>query len=475
MSKGTTGAPGASSRRVAACAVVLCALVGAHARAEAPPPTVGGPTGRPGAVSGLRIEENESVSPWLLALPRALLFPPRAAVDAVAWPVRRLAALVDRHTLDERVVDFFFNDERTFGIYPVAFVESGFGPSIGLRLIHTDLLGRSERLWIRAGFGGVDDHSYKVEIDTGDRLGDDVGLSLQTQFKVSGGRPFYGLGNGDEVDASDVAEPLDLLATDTAVDTEYARDELRGHVALTWRPAEHLRVSTHHMWRWREFGQPSDDDPGIAEVYAPSSLVGWEEGLLHAYTFVDVEWDAQTGTRPWIPNSMPSTGWRAGVWAGGVAGVAHDPSRYGRLGFDVERMIDLYAGDRVLRLRLYAEAVVGEATRIPFTDYATLGGPHLLRGYGRDRFRGRLTAVGQLEYRYPILTSLSGFLFVDAGRVWRRFEDLTLEGLRVGFGGGLQVHMRKAFLARIQLAGSIDGGLFLRFRVDPTNRGIQPY
>ncbi len=40
---------------------------------------------------------------------------------------------------------------------------------------------------------------------------------------------------------------------------------------------------------------------------------------------------------------------------------------------------------------------------------------------------------------------------------------------RLGYGGGLQLHSKRSFLARLQVASSIDGGVFFRLALSPTH------
>src|SRR5262249_60628075 len=111
---------------------------------------------------------------------------------------------------------------------------------------------------------------------------------------------------------------------------------------------------------------------------------------------------------------------------------------YVRYGLDALRYFDPYRGDRVLLLRLYAEAVTGSLADIPFTDLPRLGGPQLLRGYHRDRFRDRAALMSTAEYAFPIGEQLSGYLLLDAGRLEPSFAHLSFDRMRYALGGGFQ-------------------------------------
>src|SRR5262249_27421415 len=105
---------------------------------------------------------------------------------------------------------------------------------------------------------------------------------------------------------------------------------------------------------------------------------------------------------------------------------------------------------------------------IPFTDLPRLGGPQLLRGYHRDRFRDRAALMSTAEYAFPIGEQLSGYLFLDAGRVEPGLDDISFDRMRYGFGGGFQIQSLEAFIMRPQVAASADEpGVFIQLSFDP--------
>jgi hypothetical protein len=241
------------------------------------------------------------------------------------------------------------------------------------------------------------------------------------------------------------------------VRTRFGRDEAEWGLQLRLRFWPRTTLVLGHLWRWTQYREPyrDDGDPSITDIYDPEGLVGWNTGLLDARTGVGVEFDNLRRHSRYVPKFMASAGWRVQLFAGGVEGVAGSPTRYGIAGADIQRFFDLFHGDRVLALRFRSEYIMGDRKRIPFSDYPSLGGPSLLRGYPRWRFRDRLSTLLSAEYRYPVGEEISGYLFVDVGRVWPSLQ-FRPEMPRVGYGGGIILHYRSAFLGRLQLAGSSD-------------------
>src|SRR5690606_11822350 len=112
-------------------------------------------------------------------------------------------------------------------------------------------------------------------------------------------------------------------------------------------------------------------------------------------------------------------------------------------------------------------------SRTPFQ--LTLGGPHGLRGYHRERMPGGRRFVATLEDRIffgwplPDLTDVGGTVFVDVGRIWQGDAPFGVDsGWRAAAGFGL----RSSFPAgsrsiyRVDIAWPIESGTRLGdFRV----------
>ena len=125
----------------------------------------------------------------------------------------------------------------------------------------------------------------------------------------------------------------------------------------------------------------------------------------------------------------------------------------------------------MLVVRALTEAIDGTDGRtdgkVSFIDLPRLGGSEYLRGYPNGRFRDRAVALGSVEYNWDLGNFLAAFTFVDVGRAYDTLEDFETEALRVGFGGGVQVHTSDSFITRAQIAGSRDGDVFFELALSP--------
>ena len=128
----------------------------------------------------------------------------------------------------------------------------------------------------------------------------------------------------------------------------------------------------------------------------------------------------------------------------------------------------LGAGPRVLSFRLYGEGVTGNIDDIPFSELPSLGGASYLRGYVFERFRDRVAMFGSVQYEWDLTHNAAAYLFVDAGRVYDSLDSLTADGMRVGYGIGLEFQGDDgSFLMEGSIASSIDGGVVLSASFNP--------
>ncbi len=448
----------------AAGLVALVVAVVARVAAAAPAPAP-----RPDQASGVAQPDDPPATDRLLWIPRALLFLPRLAVWSVGQPIRGSAYAYERYDLAGRVREALFNVDGTFGVYPVAAYETGFGVTAGARLVHKDLLGDGERLKLRATFGGRYRQAYGINVRSGERFGKRVAVELDASYERRPIERFYGIGNGDEVDAAP-AMPLDPAMDERAIPSRFREDVVRNVMTIDARIAGALRARTSGALMLRSFAGTGGDD-SIERGYRTDRLAGWESGVRNLYLEHELVYDSRRPTSIYQSRALDATGWLASVHVGRAAGIGGDRSDFFAYGGELQRYFDLYDGSRVLALRALAKAIGGSDGRtdgkIAFVDLPRLGGSEHLRGYPGGRFRDRAIALATAELTWDLGNYVAAYTFVDAGRAWRSLVDVRADGLRVGFGGGVQLHTRSSFVARVQVAGSRDGDVAVELVLSP--------
>jgi hypothetical protein len=408
----------------------------------------------------------------LLWAPRVVAFVPRWVVWGAFTPVRFSLVALQRNRVRERFIDLFFNDARTFGIVPIAQLERFLGVFMGARLVYLDLFGAGGSLSLRTGAGDRLRQFHRLTIDTGSLFGRRTIVRGWIEFRVRPRETFAGIGNPTITsidDASTLPRRLDATQVhDIGIISRFREDRLEWGLM-----AEHALTDTLFVQAGHEILRKTFDDavlmtePYLTTVYDPSTIPAFETGFLQSYYELAFVYSNLRVSNRWVPAATPSRGWRVRGYHG-VAQVLVPGSWYTRTGIDVARFFDLYRGNRVLRLRMKIDLVQGTYDRIPFSELPSLGGAEFLRGYRQDLFRDRLAGLVSAEYFFPIDARISAYSFVDAGRVYSGLEALSVRDLRLGFGGGLQIHNGGLFISRIQLASSLDRELMFQIRFEPT-------
>ncbi len=428
----------------------------------------------PHEADGLLIPRDRSQYSWMW-IPRAMLFVPRWTLEVPMAMSRYGIWVYEHYDVRDRVVDLFFNDDRTVGLYPTLALESGFGlPKAGGRFVWREIGGSSANIAAAASYGRDSETTASFKLTAGELWDDSVEVGAYGKYRNHRSARFFGIGNGDLLAAEEVMpgpgeRGIDPLQSEVAVATRFRFRDINAELVALKRLRSDVSVRISGGYRYMEFHSPSDllGDVATEDVYDLIGLIGYQSGLYSLYSEIELAYDSRRVSATYLPLAAPSTGQVIDVWARYQRGLYDDPSRFLRWGAEMQRYFDLWRGDRVLVLRARLEGVSGEIEDIPFVDLPALGGPYLLRGYERQRFRDRYAGLFTVEYDYPVQRMVTGYLFVDAGQVWGNFADLEVADSRLGFGAGMQLHLRSSYYGRIAVASSIDGGIQFYLALDP--------
>jgi outer membrane protein assembly factor BamA len=146
----------------------------------------------------------------------------------------------------------------------------------------------------------------------------------------------------------------------------------------------------------------------------------------------------------------------------------YDDGREGRYTFrrltaEVQQFVPLFNKKRVIAVRAKTILSYPSGTsRTPFYLQPSLGASDDLRGFRPFRFHDDNNYVMNAEWRWEILSSVEGAVFVDAGKVFPRPGNLNFKSLERSYGGGLRFRapMTGAMVMRIDAAASREGVQF---------------
>ncbi|MFT3697171.1 MAG: BamA/TamA family outer membrane protein [Kofleriaceae bacterium] len=449
-----------------AIALTLLAAQIASADPEAPPVRMDG-----------RVDPIDDTDSAGRALARTVLYVPRLAIDILWLPIHGAFYASDRYHITDLYYRVFYNANRTIGLVPTAVFVSGFGLSVGGRFVANDVLGDHEFVSFQATTGAAvgDSHreGYLFSVHTGDRFGKKFRLSASANYDRRPADPFDGIGNGERMTTAP-AMPVDPNTNDTSVDTKYRYREERVALTANIKPIKELSINVTGALTDLHFEDSTQGTYRISQVYDTTKLSGFDSGVQHAYGELELRWDSRRRSSVWEPIHNYTQGQLVSVFGGRIDRL--DGGRdFWRYGGEVQQFIRLAPGPRVLILRARATGVTGSRDDVPFTELAMLGGGDFLRGYDYNRFRDRVAALGSIQYEWDVSHFADAYIFTDVGRVYEAWDAVTLSGLRVGYGVGLDIHGESSFLFTVSVASSIDGGMLLNLAFNQPINGLQTW
>jgi hypothetical protein len=390
---------------VSACALLAGALGSVDARAA-------DPEKRPEPNYDGR-EKRTSPGRKALWVPRLLLSPLYFVSEyLIRRPLGFAITAAEKAEVPRALYDFFtFGPNASAGIVPIAFVDFGFQPSVGLYAF-----------WDDVGFKG---HDLRLH---GSTWGKDWLAGTATErFRLPGGveltlrgtavhRPdfaFYGIGPDTRESA------LVRYGADKAEVSFDSRFSFAGSSVL----------QTTVGYRSASFGRGNyGDDLSLDDAAARGILPlppGFRDGYRAVFSRARLALDSRG-------KSTSETGFRLDLMGEHGADSKNAPaSGWVRYGGTVGGFWDVGDTHRVLSLSvstLLADPV--GARPVPFTELIQLGGPGMMPGFRLGRLADRSAAVAALRYSWPIWIWLNGSLQVATGNVF----GARLDGFRAGRG-----------------------------------------
>lgn len=359
-----------------------------------------------------------------LWLPRVLLSPLYFVSEfVVRRPLGAGITAAEKAELPSALYDFFaFGPDHSAGIIPIAFIDFGFEPSVGLYCF-----------WDDAGFKG---HDLRLHGSTWGpnwlsgnlterfRVSDRFDVTLMATATRRPDYAFYGIGPDTHEDALTryTGKSVDAHAeTRLALGASSALESAFGYRGVSYGPSDYeadYQVSVEEAVAAGKLALPPGFQDGFRAAFGRSRLVLDSRPAKGSASGVRLELSGEEGVDT---KDGPSLGW---IRYGGTLG-----------GF-----VDLGARGRVLGLSLSAlQSDPWGARPVPFTELVTLGGPNLMPGFRAGRLYDRSAMVATLRYSWPIWIWLNGSLQVATGNVFgAHFEGFRVERNRLSTALGIE-------------------------------------
>ena len=354
-------------------------------------------------------------------VPRIVLSPVYLVTEyGIRWPLGHLIAAAERANVPDLLYNFFFfGPDHKAGIAPVAFVDFGFRPSVGLYAFWDDAFARGNDLRFHGSTGG---ENWWAGVVT-DRIRFHRADSLTFTF-TGIERPDYAFfGVGPDALQSNISRYDESLLEASAL-----------FDFPLWRSS---RIQASVAVRSVDFSRGYfSEDPSIEQAVARGTYP-LPDGFAQGYTAESNHLLMALDTRR--PSPADGSGVRLEAEADQSSDVRRAPgAAWLRYGGTVGGFLDLNGRNRVLSLSataLFADPLKKDQA-IPFTELVTLGGPGPMRGFYPGRLRDRSAAVLTAKYRWPIWVWLDGSLQAAVGNVFG--EHLRqLDTSRFRFSGAI--------------------------------------
>lgn len=417
---------------------------------DAHPPVVA----QPGDVTGREREAAESSDPARGAAEVAL-FLPRNVVDLLFITTGAAHGLLEDEQVVPRLKDMFYTEHHEIGVFPTAFVETGFNPNVGARMIASvDNFAST----LRAGYGGPDTTVVESRLRMTGSYPTPTVISLEWLQDRRTNLGYLGLGPDPATDPRNHFQPGFPYRTGL-----YRVRRQRAIFSLGFRAAPDLEILFSNSYRSRHVDDPPDAGArGLSKVFEPESVPGAEETTRMTYTELAVRLDTRVSRGP------PATGAMVEAYGGMYKGVyLRDADAVG-MGARWAAYIPVYRVTNIISPRIAIDGImpVGDV-QLPFLDYVSAND---FRGF--DSRRDKVAMVASLDYRWTLMKFIAARVFGDATNVAPELQSLGLDQMRFAWGFGFDLHSANAQLGRVALAFSEDDvRFFFSLGVAPSGFG----
>ncbi len=384
-----------------------------------------------------------------------VLYLPRVAIDLLFVTSGAAAGLLEDEQVIPRLEDTFYTADHAIGVFPTAFVETGFNPNIGARMLAS---AGDYAATIRAGYGGIDSNIVESRIRTTTVTPVLGALSFEALHDRQTNLGYVGLGPVPESDPRNVFQPGSGLRGGA-----YRQVRERLIVNFGFRPAADAELLLSTSYRRRRI----DDAPGAGQaalgaVFVPGDLPGAFRLNRSTYSEVAIRYDTRVHRGP------PTRGWMVEGYAGALRGIKSGDGDGSAFGGRAAAFIPIYRVSNILSPRIEIDTMFpGNPAAFPFYDYAA---PTEFRGI--DPRRDRIAAIASLDYRWVVMKYVAARLFMDSATVARDFSSLDLHAVRYAWGMGMDLHSSSAEIARVGASVSPQGfRFFLSLGVAPSGFG----
>ncbi|MFQ5825314.1 MAG: BamA/TamA family outer membrane protein [bacterium] len=364
-----------------------------------------------------------------------------AKIWRLIWtPVRTTVVWIEQNHIHEKVLNFFLNDERTAGFFPLLSFGGNTGTAGGITVFHNNLFNERKKINFSFLFNTKDNNTTTLTYSDSSLFGSSFYFDFLGEYF-------------NDSDENLFINPEDLK-----------NSSIRGNQTVE---DDETSYSTQQGGILVNLG------------YALNQRVGW--GITSSFKRTEIDrGDGRGGEQ--FPNDIPGTGttslfsigstltfnFRNG-WPRTLSGTLiqfgfqynrelnSSQFEYNRYSVEGQQFIPIpfLATNRRLGLRARLEKLETiNNKQIPFYELSMLGDAATLRGFDQNRFRGKGSLLFNIEYRYPVWDTWDAVIFIDEGQVFDDFSDIDFDEFHFAAGAGLRFMSPTGFAFRFEIAAS---------------------
>jgi hypothetical protein len=369
-----------------------------------------------------------------------------AKVWRLLWtPLGATIIWVEQNRIQEKALNFFLNDDRTGGFFPLITLGGNTGAGAGLTVFHNNLFNQRKRINFAFLFSSEDNNTATLAYSDSSLFGTHLFFNLLGEYFSDSDENLF-------IRADIPPERLldsSIGGNDTDVDDdETSYKTKQGGFMITTGYALSRRVG------WGMVGgikrAKVNSGAGIGGDQFPGAIPG---GGTHSLFSIGsaLTLDFRNGWPRTLSGTLLRFGYQYNRELNG------SQFEYNRYTIEMHQFIPVpfLATNRRLALRgLFEKLDRLNNKQIPFYELSLLGDAANLRGFDQNRFRGRGMLLFNLEYRYPVWDTWDAVIFVDQGQVFDDINEISFDRFHFAAGTGLRFMSPTGFAMRFEVGFS---------------------
>ncbi len=320
------------------------------------------------------------------------------------------------------VATFTFGPDNDIGVVPIALVDFGLRPSVGVFAFWNNAFRRGNDIKAHFATFGPDflagTFADRISLD-----GKKSTLDLRFEGVHRPDLVFYGIGPRT-VESARSRYGIDRFDAGPVFNTTW------------WRGSRLTIAAGIRDVHFRD--DACCENPSIPVAVAAGAFPP-PPGFASGYTIGYQRLELTVDTRE--PHPAPQNGIRLAMQGEQGFDLTRSRSNWIRYGASFGGFLDLKDSGRIVSLNVeaqFADPITGSEP-IPFTEQVRLGGSEAMRGFLPGRLVDRSAAIATLKYRWPIWVFLDGSMQVATGNVFgKQLEGFDPKLLRLSAAVGLE-------------------------------------